>query len=138
MDGDVGLSIDNKIEDIKCLGLGVYAFWEIVKVEKWWEYKVSSTCVDGRTRPANKEICGRILENTVASAMAHEKIGLIEPRSFFQNTSAKPHSMVKKEESGSLFKKTVTSTLTAYEDMRAIKFKNKTDPRPSERKEEKP
>lgn len=82
MDGDVGLSIDTKIEDIKCLGLGVYAFWEIVKVEKWWEYKVSSTCVDGRTRPANKEICGRILENTVASAMAHEKIGLIEPSSF--------------------------------------------------------
>ncbi|KAM0154551.1 hypothetical protein ACHAQE_006002 [Botrytis cinerea] len=138
MDGDVGLSIDTKIEDIKCLGLGVYAFWEIVKVEKWWEYKVSSTCVEGRTRPAKKEICERILESTVASAMAHEKIGLIEPRSFFQNTSAKPHSMVKKEESGSLFKKTVTSTLTAYEDMRAIKFKNKTNPRPSERKEEKP
>lgn len=138
MDGDVGLSIDTKIEDIKCLGLGVYAFWEIVKVEKWWEYKVSSTLVYERTRPAKKEKCGRVLENTIPSAMAHEKIELIEPRSFFQNTSAKPHSMVKKEESGSLFKKTVTSTLTAYEDMRAIKFKNKTSPRLSERKEEKP
>ncbi|TEY54816.1 hypothetical protein BOTCAL_0236g00020 [Botryotinia calthae] len=138
MDGDVGLSVDTKIEDIKCLGLGVYAFWEIVKVERWWEYTVTSTCVDERTRPAKKEKCGRTLENTVPSAMAHEKMGLIEHRNFLQNTSAKPHSIVKKEESGSLFKKTVASTLTAYEDMRAIKFKHKTNSRLSERKEEKP
>ncbi|EDN93141.1 predicted protein [Sclerotinia sclerotiorum 1980 UF-70] len=33
MDGGIGLTIDMRVRDIACLGLGVYAFWEIVKVE---------------------------------------------------------------------------------------------------------
>ncbi|TGO47656.1 hypothetical protein BCON_0268g00040 [Botryotinia convoluta] len=138
MDGDVGLSIDTKIEDIKCLGLGVYAFWEIVKVEKWWEYTVSSTYADERTRSMKEEEHGRLLENTVASTMAYEETELIEPRNLFQNTSNKPYSIKKKEEYGSLLKMTVASTMTAYEKMRAIKFKRKTKSFLSEKKEEKP
>ncbi|KAI9650016.1 hypothetical protein NHQ30_000029 [Ciborinia camelliae] len=40
MNGGIGLTIDTKIQHIPCLGLGVYAFWEIVKVERWWEFTV--------------------------------------------------------------------------------------------------
>ncbi|KAF7898020.1 uncharacterized protein EAF01_008986 [Botrytis porri] len=138
MDGDVGLSIDTKIEDIKCLGLAVYAFWEIVKVEKWWEYTVSSTYIDEKTRSMKVEKHGRLLENTVLSAMAHEETGLIDSSELLQITSAKPCSIEKKEESRSLLKMTVDSTLTAYEEMRAIKFKRKTKSSLSEKKEEKP
>lgn len=140
MDGDVGLSIDTKIEDIKCLGLGIYAFWEIVKVEKWWEYTVSSssTYADERMRPTKEEKHQRLLGNTVPSAMEYEETGLIDSSRCLQNRSAKPHLIEKKEESGSLLKMTVASTMTAYEEMRAINFKRKTKPPLSENKEEKP
>ncbi|TGO13339.1 hypothetical protein BTUL_0071g00160 [Botrytis tulipae] len=140
MDGDVGLSIDTKIEDIKCLGLGVYAFWEIVKVEKWWEYTVSmtSTYADKRSRSTKEEQHGRSLGNTVPSAMGYEERSLSDSNGLFQDTSTKPYSIEKKEESGSLLKITVASTMTAYEEMRAIKFKRKTKSPLSEKKEEKP
>ncbi|QSZ37812.1 hypothetical protein DSL72_008912 [Monilinia vaccinii-corymbosi] len=46
MDGGVGLTIDTKVEDIACLGLGVLAFWEIVRVERWWEYTVRPVDVE--------------------------------------------------------------------------------------------
>ncbi|KAF7886668.1 uncharacterized protein EAF02_003315 [Botrytis sinoallii] len=119
MDGDIGLSIDTKIEDIKCLGLGVYAFWEIVKVEKWWEYTVSSTSTyaDERMRSTKEEKHGRLLENTVRSTMAYEETGLINSSELFQDTSIKHHSIDKKEESGGLLKLTVASTMSAYEEM---------------------
>ncbi|TGO39974.1 hypothetical protein BHYA_0044g00150 [Botrytis hyacinthi] len=140
MDGDVGLAIDTKIEDIKCLRLGVYAFWEIVKVERWWEYTVSmtSTYADKRTRSTKEEKHGRLLANTVPSAMAYEEMGLIDFSELFQDTSTKPCSIEKKEESGSLLKMTIASTMTAYEEMSAIKFKRKTKSPVSEKKEEKP
>ncbi|TGO24938.1 hypothetical protein BPAE_0091g00150 [Botrytis paeoniae] len=138
MYGDFGLSIDTRIEDIKCLGLGVYAFWEIFKVEKWWEYTVSSTYIDERTTSIREEKHGIFLKNTVPSTMAYEETELIEPRELFQNTSTKPYSIEKKEESGSLLKVTVASTMTAYEEMRAIKFKRKTKSPLNEKREEKP
>lgn len=46
MDGGIGLTIDTQIKNIDCLGLGVYAFWEIVKVERWWEYTVQPMGMD--------------------------------------------------------------------------------------------
>ncbi|KAF7926399.1 uncharacterized protein EAE98_006694 [Botrytis deweyae] len=140
MDGDIGLSIDTKIEDIKCLGLGVYAFWEIVKVEKWWEYTVSSTSTyaDERMRSTKEEKHGRLLENTVRSAMTSEEKGLINSSELFQDTSIQHHSIDKKEESGGLLKLTVASTMTAYEEMGGVKFKRKTKSPLSEKKEEKP
>ncbi|KAB8291848.1 hypothetical protein EYC80_006630 [Monilinia laxa] len=46
MDGGIGLTIDTKIKDMDCLGLGVYTFWEIVKVEGWWEYTVQPMGMD--------------------------------------------------------------------------------------------
>ncbi|TGO49377.1 hypothetical protein BOTNAR_0433g00040 [Botryotinia narcissicola] len=140
MDGDVGLSIDTKIEDIKCLGLGVYAFWEIVKVEKWWEYTVSmtSTYADKRSGSTKEEKHRRSLGNTIPSAMAYEERGLMDSSGIFQDRSTKPYSIEKKEESGSLLKTTVASTMTAYEEMRAIKFKRKTKSSISKKEEEKP
>lgn len=40
MDGRTALTIDMILQDINCLGSDVYAFWEIVNTERWWEYTV--------------------------------------------------------------------------------------------------
>ncbi|KAF7944495.1 hypothetical protein EAE96_010886 [Botrytis aclada] len=138
MDGDFGLSIDTKIQDIKCLGLGLYAFWEIVKVVKWWEYTVSSKHVDEGARTTKEEKNGRSLENVVPSAMEWEETEFIDPRKLSKDTSTQPYSIEKSEESGSFLKMTVASTMTAYEEMKAIEFKRKTKSPLIEKKEEKP
>lgn len=98
MDGEVGLTVDTRIEDIKCLGLGVYAFWEIVKVERWWEYTVPSTDSEERSRSMKKAKHEMLFDDTVPSAMKYKEMKSIKPKKVIQNTSKKPHSIEKKEE----------------------------------------
>ncbi|ESZ91466.1 hypothetical protein SBOR_8151 [Sclerotinia borealis F-4128] len=75
MDGDIGLTIDTKVGDMQCLGLGVYAFWEIVKVERWWEYTVRSADADQRLRAMREE---RRRSMLALSTRVDEELGVME------------------------------------------------------------
>lgn len=80
MDGNVGLTIDTKVEDIKCLGLRVYAFWEIVKVERWWEYTVQRTEENQKSFPQLK----------TAGQQEHESLKKKTPSAIASKTQTLP------------------------------------------------
>ncbi|KAF7865765.1 hypothetical protein EAF04_005930 [Stromatinia cepivora] len=101
MDGGIGLTIDTKVEDIQCLGLGVYAFWEIVKVERWWEYRVRPTDVDESLGMMKEAKNADLRKKKFRPTLEYEEMGLMQgerSKERLQNTSAKGAPIVKKEE----------------------------------------
>ncbi|KAJ8068404.1 hypothetical protein OCU04_003964 [Sclerotinia nivalis] len=113
MDGGIGLTIDTRVGDIPCLGLGVYAFWEIVKMERWWEYRVRPTGVDESLGVMEEAKHAGSRKKKFRPTLAYEEMGLMlgeRSKERLQNTSAKGAAIVKKEESRWSWETTVPST----------------------------
>ncbi|CAD6448424.1 6ad3d9e0-b5ff-42fa-b73b-303fb28c0da8 [Sclerotinia trifoliorum] len=101
MDGGGGLTTDTRVRDIPYLGLGVYALWEIVKVERWWEYKVRPTDINESSGVMEESKHAGSRGRRFGPVLAIENLSLMGKEGYrerMQNTSVKGAAIVNKEE----------------------------------------